>query len=186
MVIYSKYIRNNFVIKSIGDGVIMKKKIIIVAAFIFGITIIFRQVGWFDINLYKSELGNTQSIYTSKKNIGTKESFSYILTLRNQDKILTQHIYDDGKSPRISIECKLEEMNYSGNYRLPFYKVFKVEYKCNIITVEPDSGKSVKGKVEGDINAKIIGLCNTKKVKDIVLKEITKSVMNILPNHLQN
>jgi hypothetical protein len=166
--------------------VVMKKKIIIVVAFILGITIILNQIGWLDINLYKSELGSNQSLYTSKKNIGTKESFSFNLTFKNQDKIQAQHTYEDGKSPPISIECRLEEMVYSGNYRLPFYKVFKVEYKCNIITVEPDSGKSVEGKVEGDINAKIIGLCNSKKVKDIVLKEITKSIMNILPNHLQN
>ena len=164
----------------------MKKKIIIVVAFVIGITIILRQIGWLDINLYKSEFGNNQSLYTSKKNIDTKESFSFNLAFKNQDKILAQLIYDDSKSSPISIECKLEEMVYSGNYRLPFYKVFKVKYKCDITTVKSDLDKNVEGKVEGDINAKIIGLCSTKKVKDVIIKEITKSVMDVLPRHLQN
>lgn len=166
-------------------GVIVKKKIIIVVTFILVAIIVFRQIGWLDINLYKSQIGINQSIATHK-NTDSKESYSFNLAFKYQDKIISQYAYDDGKSPRISIDCCLEEVNYSGNYRLPFFKTFKVKYKCSVTSVKSASGINPGGTVEGNIDARIIGLCSSKKVKDIILKEITRLVMDVLPQNLKN
>lgn len=163
----------------------MKKKVVIIIAVIICIIVILRQIGWLDLNLYKSEIGINQSIATSK-NIGSSESYSFNLTLKHQESILGIYTYEDGKTPKTSIECRIGDITYSGNYRLPFYKVFKVNYKCDTVTVESVSDVNVHGTVQGEINAKIIGLCSVRKVKEIVFNEITKSVMKDLPSNLQN
>lgn len=165
----------------------MKRKIIIAIAFIIGITVILRQVGLLDINFYKSWIGTNQRIVTGKRYSNSNKSFSFNLVLKNQDEILAQHLNVDGESsPSVDIECRLEEILYSGNYRLPLYKTFKVKYKCEITTVKSVSNISANGTIEGDINARIIGLCSTKKVRDIIRKEITKSIMKDLPGNLRN
>lgn len=163
----------------------MRKKIIITFSLILCVVVILRQVGLLDINLYKSQIGTNQSIITSK-GTDSKEKYSFHMVFKNQDKILGEHIYDDGKSLPINIESNLLEVNYSGNYRLPFFKSFKVKYKCDIRTLNSTSDVNVSGKIEGEINAKFIGLCSVRKVKAVILEEITKSVMNGLPGNLQN
>lgn len=163
----------------------MKKKLIISASCILFAVIVLRMVGWIDIHLYKSELSTNQTLWSTKKGIESGNPFSYHLVLKEDDNILDELIYVDNNSPEIEIECVVNEINYSGNYFLPFIKTFKVEYKCSLTTPKSDGIRNITGGIEGDINGRIRGICSVNKVKKIVLAEIKKTVMNVLPNHIK-
>jgi hypothetical protein len=166
-----------------GDN--MKKKLIISTACILVAVIAFRMLGWIDINLYKSELSTNQTVTSSKAGMEGKTPFSYHLILREGSSIIDELKYIDGDSPSMEIECVINEINYSGNYFLPFVKNFKTKYKCSITTLEPDGFNNVTGEITGDIDGRVIGICSVKKVKKIVLAEIKKSVMDILSNRIK-
>lgn len=164
----------------------MKKKMIIGLACILVLVSVLRMVGWFDINLYKSALSTNQTVTSNKAGLEKGTPFSYHLVLRDGSSIIDELNYIDGNSPVVEVECVIDEINYSGNYFLPFIKTFKVEYKCSITTLKFDGVNSITGNIEGNIDGRIMGICSTKKVKKLVLAEIKKTIMNILPNHIKS
>jgi len=146
--------------------------------------VVLREIGVVDVNLYKSILSASQSASMDQSGPSQEKHFSYHLTIKYKNKILHNdtHLYNN--LPPIEIEATLEEPVYSGNCVLPLVKTFKMTYQCEFITTKSSSGRTVEGTVEGEVTAKVHGLCSRRKAKELTFEEAKKQIVSYFQKQL--
>lgn len=137
-----------------------------------------REIGIFDVHLYKSFISTSQSFTKSHANIGQEEKFSYHLEVKHNQKILHSYMHTHGNLPKIEIEAVIKEPVYTGNVAMPLIKQFNMTYLCEFTTKESTGRHTVNGKIEGKVAAKIRGLCSRKKAKELAFNEAIKNIIS--------
>jgi hypothetical protein len=153
-----------------------KKLALLVLGCVFLCLVILREIGLVDVNLYKSMLSTSQSSNMTQVNRGQEEHFRYHLTIKHNSETLHNHTHSYDNLPRIDIEVVLEEPSYSGNWVLPLVKTFKMTYQCEFTTKDTQNVHAVNGNIEGEVTAKIHGLCSRRKAKDLAFEEAKKQI----------
>lgn len=164
----------------------MKKKkrtLLIICGIVIGLVVL-REIGIVDVNLPISKLSSSHKSSMSRSYSGQEKRFSYHLTVRHKDEIVFSHTLQYGNLPEIEIEAILEEPIYTGNFLVPLYKDFKMTYLCNYNTLKSPSGHKVAGKIEGEVNAKIYGLCSRRKAKELAFEKAKEQIVSYLQEQL--
>jgi hypothetical protein len=162
-----------------------KKRIaLIVAGCLFLCLVVLREIGVIDVNLYRSALAATQTATMGQTTRGEEKHFSYHLAVKSQNETLGSYFHSYNNLPPIEVEATLEEPVYSGNYFLPFAKTFRMTYSCTFSTTTSPSEHAVNGKIQGEVTAKIRGLCSCRKARELAFEEAKKQVLSYLQNQL--
>ena len=161
-----------------------KKIALIVIGCVVLCLVVLRESGVVDANLYKSTLSTTQTAVIAQTNRGEEKHFSYHLALRHKNATLDEHLHSYNNLPPIEIEATLEEPFYSGNCSLPFTKNFRMTYLCKFTTVKSPTDRTVHGKIDGEVTAKIHGLCSRRKARELAFEEAKKQVVSYLQQQL--
>jgi len=106
------------------------------------------------------------------------------VAIEYKNKTLHSHTHSYHNAPTIEIEATLEEPVYSGNNALPLVKNFMMTYHCGFTTVKSPSGHRVNGQIEGEVTAKVYGLCSHKKAKELASEEARKNIASYFQQQL--
>jgi hypothetical protein len=159
----------------------MKKKPAVLAiAGVFVGLVVLRETGAVDVNLYKSELSNSQAATKSETNPGTDKHFNYFYNLKQKEKLLSVGLHSSADPHPLQIAATLEDPVYSGNWLMPFAKNFKMTYRCQYITVDSPNGHTVQGKIEGEVQAEIYGFCSQRKARALAFESAKKQIVDYL------
>ena len=161
-----------------------KKTALIVAGCLLLCLVVLREIGVIDANLYRSTLSATQTAVIGQTSRGEEKHFSYHLTIKQKNKTLDSHSHSYNNLPPIEIEATLEEPVYSGNCTLPFMKNFRMKYVCEFTTATSPTERTVHGKIDGEVTAKIQGLCSRRKARALAFEEAKKQVASYLQQQL--
>jgi len=115
---------------------------------------------------------------------GHEKHFSYHLTVKHKNETLHNHTYLYNNLPLIEIEATLEDPVYSGNCVWPLVKNFKMTYQCKFTTTKSPSGHTVNGQIEGEVTARIHGLCSRRKAKELAFEEAKKQIASYFQEQL--
>jgi hypothetical protein len=122
-----------------------------------------------NVNLYKSEMGSNQSGISVKSNFENQPGNYNIIFEHDGKEIYDHRVMSDNDQEPIDFIVKIENYKYKGNYYMPLYKKFTMEYKCEFYTEDNVDGiKSIEGSIEGVVEAKITGLASKKTGKRLV------------------
>ena len=152
------------------------KQILLIIVGIFLCLFVLREIGIFDLHLYKSRMSSSHSSTLSQVKPGKEEHFSYHVTLKYSGETLDNYIHSYNNLPPTEIEAVLDEPLYSGNYVLPLVKNFKMTYLCKITTMKSLNGYKAEGKIEGEVEGRIHGLCSQRKAKELAVAEAKKQI----------
>ena len=163
---------------------ITKRKIVLICLSILCVFIFFRILGFIDINLYKSKCDSNQvaSIGYSNKLINYDVRFEY------NGKTIYRHLIIKSNQKRILIIVKINDFKYQGNYYLPFYKNFSMEYKCSFSNIKPKGNdmNKIDGKIDGSTKTEIKGICSIKQAKLISQTKAIESIKQYVIDSLSN
>ncbi len=142
-------------------------------------------LGPISINLYSSQVDNG-SVGTNLGGGLDFDKYRYEINhYYKKDKVGSFHFENGTETPKamdmnIVFKAVTEEPKYSGNYFLPFYKTYKVDYVSNMVFDQEKTtikyNTDFKTKIEGTLTIKVIGLCTFGEAKKIAEKAIIASV----------
>ncbi|MBF4691983.1 hypothetical protein [Fusibacter ferrireducens] len=155
-----------------------KKRLSMYLLIILLLVMVLRLAGFIDLNWYMVQTQGDQMGSFGK----TSEQKSYQINFEYDNEIIHKHtIVSDGQEPMV-ITAKIDPYIYEGNYFMPLYKDFTMQYTCTFTTSsdEPEDGITEKpllqGRVEGTIKTKITGLCTMKKGKTLVTEKALNTI----------
>lgn len=130
--------------------------------------------GYIDFNLYKSYVTSNEIASIAYSN----ESASYNINFEYNGRSVHMYRIQRDEKESIDIKVNIEDYKYNGNYYVPLYKNFTMDYTCSVANLESeDSDKNrVNGNIKGSVNAKIIGLCSIKKAKKVVEAQALEAI----------
>lgn len=163
-----------------------RNKLIIFILSCILVLILLRSFGVIDLNLYKSELKSNEN--ASMGLVGELGSYDIVFEY-NGKTVYNYSVLRNNIEP-IPVRVKINSYKYNGNYYMPFFKKFSMEYNCTFSTTKDANSKvfegngDLDGKIEGIIQAEVKGLCSIRKAKVIseekALEAIRKYVIDSL------
>ena len=164
----------------------MKRKrwlLLVVVAFLL-LVIFLRELGVLDWNLYKSEVA-TDRVATSVLNtpVGAGPAVSYDLSISYESEQISTTSHRVGGTPTLEIDVDLVP-TVSGNYWVPFYKSFSVEYSTSFESSAEDTQYSLHGDITGSVDLTIIGLCTRRKALELAREEIVGGTQDYFEDQL--
>jgi hypothetical protein len=161
-----------------------KRRALIVIGCLLLCFVVLREIGVVDTNLYKSTLSASQTAVIAQTSRGEEKHFSYHLAIKHENEMVDNHSHSYNNLPPIEIEATLEEPVYSGNCTLPFMKNFRMTYLCTFTTVKSPTERLVHGKINGEVTARIHGLCSRRKARELAFEEAKRQVVSYLQQQL--
>lgn len=161
-----------------------KKKVFLITGVIVLCLIVLREIGIVDVNLYKSAIRSNYTASKSQHNLGSEKRFSYVVKIKYEQETISSFTHNHDNLPQIEIEVILEKPIYSGNFAMPLIKNFRMTYRCAFSTTESPSGLMVNGSINGDITAKIQGICSRSKAKALAFEDAKKQIQSYLQKQL--
>jgi hypothetical protein len=141
------------------------RKIVLICVSLLVVLILFRLLGIIDVNLYtnKTEASQRARMGYSNKLVNYDVSFVY------KGKTIFRYSTFKGNQKRISVDVKIDDYKYQGNYYWPLYKNFNMEYKCifNNIKSKDNITNKIDGNIDGSVKVEIKGICSIRKAKQI-------------------
>lgn len=173
----------------------MRVFLIMVAVFLLVglLLLVLGESGAVDLHLYRAESSTQRSGQAGFQYPGkTKPAVSYDLRV----------FYDSGSSPRATHRHQVVTQSgpvaeleidvpiipsVSGNYRLPLYKSFAVEFVApfDSATADADGAYRLDGEVRGSTEMTVVGLCSSQKALELARDEIVASVKEFLQDQLE-
>ncbi len=163
-----------------------KKRVLIVLSGLLILLFILREVGILNVNLYTSAISASQKASMSHSHASSEEegAFSYHLTVKHGKDTLFEHTLTHDGMPPIEIKVVLDEPEYSGNYVAPLFKNFTMPYHCTFSTPDSKGNHEIDGKIDGEVNARIRGLCSRAKAKQLAFDYAKDQITEYLTKQL--
>jgi hypothetical protein len=160
-----------------------RKKVFFVGAAILVLIMSLNVLGIIDFNLYKASFNNNTNYFSSYN----KDQGCYDLKIQYHGKIVYRHQFLSSNEAPVEIIAEIEDYQYKGNYYLPLYKKFTLDYKCSFACpkLKEDNISNFSGGVDGSIESEIIGICSVRKAKMLVEEKSLESIKKHLIDTLE-
>ncbi len=150
-----------------------KHKIILVAVLVIIVSLIMREMGIIDVNLYKSQSKATHT-QTMARRGNTSGSFTVVINWKR-----SEHEADGANENVISVN--LSKFEVAGSTWLPFYKNAKASYAFDYGT----PGGNIGGDLKGKVAMRVSGLCSHKKLVELIKKKVEKQINQYFQQQLK-
>jgi len=150
-----------------------KHKIVLVAVLIIIVSLVMREMGIIDFNLYKSQ-SNAKYTQTMAKRGDTSGSFTVVINWRREGQ------EPDAANENV-ITANLTELKVAGNTWLPFYKNAKTSYRFDYNTLTGN----IKGNLKGEVTMRVLGMCSHRKLVGLIKKEAEKQINQYFEERLK-
>lgn len=159
-----------------------KKRVLLIGISVVFVLMVLGKVLNVDISLYKSKISNNNTATRSESCHGKgieEVNISYFIYKEDESKEVFSAMYNSENSVAVKGIYKWE---FEGNYYIPLYKKFKVNYVMDMgmLNEEEDAWYTLEGKLEGTMDVKITGICTVGKTKKIIEKEVLKQCKKYL------
>lgn len=180
-----------------------KTKVLLITSVILLVIIlimVLREVGVIELYYYKSTQKFDQNS-TQIKNGDTGKNYEITIILKDGEKVLNRfrqsqsHVIasneenclegakkSQNQKVNIEVEANIIKLNYTGNYYLPFYKKFRLEYICDLITVS-ENDFDMSGNIKGYADISVKGVCSTRRARGIAYDHAIEQINKYLFSH---